>query len=1530
MWESTLFQVVLAMCDILMFVLVYEERNMDERKLPNIQGNIGYTVPLSLNEKGKMTKTIQTSMVLLLMILFMVTTRLQADAFVCRPGFYQTQDRDLTILNPTDGTYTVVGTMTDSSGTTGHINAIGYNPDDNMMYGFGFDDWEKHLMKIEGNASVHDLGTIHDSSGTEISDNYATGDIANGYLYIVLSTDQDLKKVDLSTAEYTNVDFSGDTIDGAVYDIVYIPMTNSFWGADKDGNLYQWDLTNTTVTKRGSVTDLPTGNFYGAAFTDVFGNLYVSNNGGGIYQIKDYTTDNPYAIKMSDTDVTGKNDGAACPYAMVPKDTDGDGIEDYDDLDDDNDGILDVNETFVGDPDADNDGDGIPAYLDDNDSDANIGDTNGIVEPEYDSDGDGIPNHFDLDSDNDGIPDTVEARSTSGYTTNDGDVSDDVNASGVPDYGPLTPVDTDGDGIPDFLDLDSDDDGIADVDESGVTTAEVNATYIDPDGSIDNPYEDLENKFNDPNEPGYRSVAPDTIWQCEQSGYKFTTGNSAYNAASAIYGADFIDASLSFYGKADGNTPILYTNAVGYSIRHGRFFAVDLELKDSEGGRTLRSVDWAKTVKTLNVVKPDSVHIGYAALDVSAEGIIYVDDDDNHLEKLHKFQLSEDGMTATYLETIPADVGSDIAIHPLNSDIYSFTKTSDGNGTIKVYDHENGNSLGEYITIYPDGVTPPWPNTISGSQWFDAQGRLYAWMNSRNDDNDDGDNTDSYDSSTDSGDQYHIYRYTLDDTTQTATAEDLGGVGNTNGFGDGAACQAALSLDKDVTPKEARPGDTVHYLFTIRNDVQLDVDINFTDTIPDGLEINATSIVITGTNNTPTINVSGQTITVNNIEINGSIKDPIGTKVVTIDVPVKIPDQFVSGTLSNQAKLTNIPAIFGEEILSDGNRSTIEKEETNLVILNLPPVPQDDNISTQQGTTLTGNLIDGTVSGGTEENNATDSDINGDTLTVTQFEINGTIYTIDSDGNKTATISGVGNITISSDGNFTFEPEPGFAGEVPPITYTVSDGNGGEERATLNIWLTPAPFICESIFYQVINEDLKKLNVVTKEYDLVGTAENRYNATGWDARTNLIYGLGFDDWSNHLLVIGSDGIARDMGKPTNENNGSELDGFYYSGDMDLNGSLWTRNNSVADLTRINVDTNTFEVVPFTNNTGEDTIVAADLVYVDSTNSLWGLTKEGYLYRWDLTSKEVTRTSVPDIPGDANYGAAFTDAQGNLYFSYNDGGVYRIVDYTSGTPTVIKISESATTSSNDGASCPLAPPPFKADLSLSKTVSPKSVDVGDIVTFTLHLTNKGPNTATGVELNDILPSGYSFVEDSNSSDDNDTGAVMTFDYNNSILHWKINKLEINETISVSYQVTVIEDGDYNNTANISSSEMFDTNTTNNSDWAMIQFNPEPQEDNLTISEDNGSLTGNLLGNDSDEENNTLTVTAFEINGTTYTIKPGESNTTTIAGVGTITISSDGNFTFTPEENYDGEVPPIVYTVDDGNGGTATSTLSPSMR
>ncbi|TVZ59042.1 gliding motility-associated-like protein [Flavobacteriaceae bacterium MAR_2010_105] len=206
---------------------------------------------------------------------------------------------------------------------------------------------------------------------------------------------------------------------------------------------------------------------------------------------------------------------------LIPFDTDGDGNHDHHDLDSDNDGITDVIEAggidsngdgrygsgTTNDVDADGLIDAIDPYDDrDGSLDTALGGTPLVV---VDTDNDGQSNYLDLDSDNDTIPDNVEAQSTVNYSASssldtDGDGLDDtfdISNSGTP----IIVVNTDGVDAPDYLDLDSDNDGIFDIIESGNGAADTNSdgTTNGATGTngLDNNFDDTiaGDTFTDPN-----------------------------------------------------------------------------------------------------------------------------------------------------------------------------------------------------------------------------------------------------------------------------------------------------------------------------------------------------------------------------------------------------------------------------------------------------------------------------------------------------------------------------------------------------------------------------------------------------------------------------------------------------------------------------------------------------------------------------------------------------------------------------------------------------------------------------------------------------------------------------------------------------------------------------------------------------------------------------------------------------------------------------------------------------------------------
>jgi outer membrane protein OmpA-like peptidoglycan-associated protein len=156
----------------------------------------------------------------------------------------------------------------------------------------------------------------------------------------------------------------------------------------------------------------------------------------------------------------------------TPPDTDGDGIADFREVDSDHDGIIDTAEGNVS--GVDTDGDGIDNSLD---TDLTGGaDANGdLIDDSYvlpNTDGDGVPDFRDLDSDNDSIVDVREAG------------LGDTNQDGLLDAGVATtsnPPDTDNDNQDDYRDLDSDNDGARDITQAGNQVLDANN-----DGRVDN------------------------------------------------------------------------------------------------------------------------------------------------------------------------------------------------------------------------------------------------------------------------------------------------------------------------------------------------------------------------------------------------------------------------------------------------------------------------------------------------------------------------------------------------------------------------------------------------------------------------------------------------------------------------------------------------------------------------------------------------------------------------------------------------------------------------------------------------------------------------------------------------------------------------------------------------------------------------------------------------------------------------------------------------------------------------------------
>ena len=210
----------------------------------------------------------------------------------------------------------------------------------------------------------------------------------------------------------------------------------------------------------------------------------VDNDGDGWWGCTDDCDDSDWSVHPGATELCDNVD-SDCDGDLVDGfgDADGDGIPDCVDVDSDDDGLIDVDETAWGtdptDPDSDDDGliDGDEVHVHGTDPTRADTDGDGLEDGEELSDG---TDPDDADSDDDGLNDGEEQDL--GSDPND----DDTDGDGILD-GDEPPGDNDGDGVPNLLDptndvVGDDDDAADDDDDDAADDDDSSASGDDDDG----------------------------------------------------------------------------------------------------------------------------------------------------------------------------------------------------------------------------------------------------------------------------------------------------------------------------------------------------------------------------------------------------------------------------------------------------------------------------------------------------------------------------------------------------------------------------------------------------------------------------------------------------------------------------------------------------------------------------------------------------------------------------------------------------------------------------------------------------------------------------------------------------------------------------------------------------------------------------------------------------------------------------------------------------------------------------------------
>jgi uncharacterized repeat protein (TIGR01451 family)/gliding motility-associated-like protein len=205
-----------------------------------------------------------------------------------------------------------------------------------------------------------------------------------------------------------------------------------------------------------------------------------------------------------------------------------------------------------------------------------------------------------------------------------------------------------------------------------------------------------------------------------------------------------------------------------------------------------------------------------------------------------------------------------------------------------------------------------------------------------------------------------------------------------------------------------------------------------------------------------------------------------------------------------------------------------------------------------------------------------------------------------------------------------------------------------------------------------------------------------------------------------------------------------------------------------------------------------------------------------------------------------------------------------------------------------------------DLFVNKTVSNPKPNVGSNVTFTIIATNNGPSSATGVTVNEVLHSGYTFV----------SATPSTGTWNAPF--WTIGSLPNAGIATLAVAVNVNATGDYANSVTITGRETDPKPENNNTSITTIPNHFPVAVNDFNTTMENTPVSGTVATNDilSSDGGNVWSLFGPK----------GGSN-------GTVTMSADGSYTYTPARYYNGIDVFSYYLCDvDGDCSYATVTIT----
>ncbi|PIF74011.1 VCBS repeat-containing protein [Variovorax sp. 54] len=560
--------------------------------------------------------------------------------------------------------------------------------------------------------------------------------------------------------------------------------------------------------------------------------------------------------------------------------------------------------------------------------------------------------------------------------------------------------------------------------------------------------------------------------------------------------------------------------------------------------------------------------------------------------------------------------------------------------------------------------------------------------------------------------------------------------------------------------------------------------------------------------------------------------------------------------------------------VSDGQGGTTTSTVTVTVdpVNDVPTVP-DYSKTTNEDTPVSGKVIG--------------SDIDGDTLT----------YTKGSDPAH-------GTVTVNPDGTYTYVPGANFNG-TDSFTVTVSDGHGGTTTSTVNVTVNPVNDAPTAPNYtETTNEDTPVSGKVIGS-DVDGDA--------------LTYTKGSDP-THGTVTVNADGT------------------YTYTPGANFNGTdsftvTVSDGHGGTTTSTVNVTVNPVNDAPtapnYTETTNEDTPVSGKVIGSDVDGDALTYAKGSDPAHGTVTvNADGTYTYVPG----AN-------------FNGTDSFTVTVSDGHGGTTTsAVNVTVNPV---NDAPTAPNYTETTNEDTPVSGKVTGVDLD-GDALTYT-----KGSNPANGTVT--VNPDGtYTYTPNPNFNG-TDTFTVTVSDGHGGTTTSSITVTvdPVNDLPTVpNYAETTNEDtpvsGKVTGT-DLDGDALTYTKGSNPSNGTVVvnpdgtyTYTPNPNFNGadtftVTVSDGHGGTTTSTITVTVDPVNDAPTVPNYTETTNEDTPVSGKVTGTDLDGDaltytkgsdpahGTVTVNTDGTYTYTPSANFNG-TDSFTVTVSDGHGGTTTSTVT----